>query len=174
MKVVYQARDGVTFNKRKWCLEYEDLLDKADRAISGIKFRSPDDYWVTNPIIQHEKKDIYRAWSEFLKVVKELVVWSGMYIDYRDPYSYNPDPVNKEEEILSKLDRSIKEHRNIYPTTLSGTWIGFDQIRRKFEAINFDTGEEYIGSFGTSLGGRDSYLRMVKEEQEYYAKDKDE
>jgi hypothetical protein len=174
MKVVYQARDGVTFDKRKWCLEYEDLLDKADRAISSIKFRSPNDYWVTNPIIQHEKKDIHKAWSEFLKVVKELVVWSGMYIDYHDPYSSDTDPVNKEEVILEILDKSIKENRNIYPVTLSGTWFGFDQIRRKFEAVNFDTGEEYIGSFGTSPDGRDCYLRMVKEEQEYYAESKDE
>ena len=40
MRQVWQALDGELFEEEQWCKEYEELLEKALKAIEPIKFRT--------------------------------------------------------------------------------------------------------------------------------------
>lgn len=167
MKRVYMADDGTIFEKRNWCLEYEELLRAAEKAVSKIKFREIVPGWNLDPepIKLHKKEDIWEAWSAFLEIVKELVLWSGEYKEYK---SWPDDePRDIEEKLVGWLDEYSKEHQNIFPIALTGSWNGFNRIRQKFEAINFENGEEYVGSFGTKgMEGRREFLRSIKDDRE--------
>lgn len=164
MRICYKAEDGVVFYKKKDCFEYEELLKRAQNAVKDIKFREVKEGWNNDPdpIKFHDKEEVWKAWSEFLSVVKDLVTWCGMYRDYK---SYETDePRDIESTLLEQLERYSTEHRNVYPISLTSEgWYGFDAIRRKFEAVNFENGEEYVGSFGTrGMEGRKSYLEMIE------------
>ena len=80
------------------------------------------------------------------------------------------EPENKEEWILGIIDGWKEKHHCCFPIRLHDFY-GFHAIFRKFEAINFDNGEEYIGSFGSCGDGRERYLEMVKEELKYRGED---
>lgn len=164
MKKVWQAIDGLVLDEKSWCKEYEELLAKAEAAVESIKFREITEGWNQDPepIKKHDPEIIWKAWSDFLAVVSELVVWSGSYTEYAQyPGS---DPRDIEENLLGQLEKYSKEHMNVYPVALWNDWPGFWAIRRKFEAVNFENGEEYVGSFGTKgAEGREMFLDMIKE-----------
>lgn len=167
MKKVYQAIDGLILDKKSWCEEYEALLSKAEKAVEQVNFRVIELGWNLDPkpIKQHDPEIIWKAWYNFLEVVKELIVWSGSYTEY----SQHPgaEPRDIENDLLEQLTRYQNEHLNIYPVALWNEWPGFWDIRRKFEAINFENGEEYVGSFGAKGSeGRKSFLDYINESKE--------
>lgn len=165
MKKVWQARDGAIFGEKQACAEYEELLGKAEQAISGIKFRELTEGWNLDPepIKQHDKQEIWDAWTKFCEASKELVEWAAADYEEYQPYPEQPAR-NIKDSLLEQLDRYSTEHKNLYPLSITSYgWLGFTQIRRKFEAINFENGEEYVGSFGTrGMQGRKEYLESLK------------
>ena len=171
MKICYRADDGVVFYKKKDCKEYEELYNKALKTIEGFNFRDPDDDWVLNPIIQHDKEEVWKVYNNFLDVTKELALWTNYYKHYKvNEYDEEEEAENKEEWILGIIDGWKEKHHCCFPIRLHDFY-GFHAIFRKFEAINFDNGEEYIGSFGSCGDGRERYLEMVKEELKYREED---
>ena len=165
MERVYRAIDGTIFEKRNWCLEYEELLRAAEKAVENIKFREIKPGWNLDPepIKNHEKEDIWDAWARFLEITKELVVWSGVYKEYIPHPGAEPEDI--EEKLLTQLSKYSEEHLNIFPISLSEySWPGFLEIRRRFASINFENGEEYVGSFGNrGMEGRKDYLKMIED-----------
>ena len=164
MKLVWQAEDGELFDEEEWCREYEELLERAIDAIKPIKFRVIEKGWNLDPepIKQHPLEVVHKAWSDFLEVVKDLIVWSGVYTEYQNEYSSEPRDI--EQNLLDQLDKYSKEHKAVYPVALWGSWPGFRGISQKFESINMENGEEYVGSFGQrGMEGRREFLEMIKE-----------
>lgn len=164
MRQVWQALDGELFEEEQWCKEYEGLLEKALKAIEPIKFRTIEHGWNLDPepIKQHPLEVVHKAWSDFLGVVKELILWSEMYTEYQN--DFDPSPRDIQQSLLDQLDKYSEEHRVVYPIALWNDWPGFRGISQRFEAINMENGEEYIGSFGQKgMEGRKQFLEMIEE-----------
>lgn len=85
-----------------------------------------------------------------------------MYTEYQSEYDTEPRDI--QQNLLDQLDKYSEEHRAIYPVVLWNDWPGFRGISQKFESINMENGEEYIGSFGQKgMEGRKQFLKMIEE-----------
>ncbi len=168
MKQVWQADDGKLFEDKQWCEEYESLLKRAEKAIEPVKFRVIREGWNLDPepIKKHPVEVVHKAWSDFLEVVKELVVWSEVYTKYQS--FYEDEPRDIQQTLLDQLDKYSKEHRVLFPIALKSMWPKFREIAQKFESLNMENGEEYVGSFGIhGMEGRREFLKVIENKEDH-------
>ena len=156
MRKVFMATDGTLYKKAKYCRQYERFLRRAQATISGLGMRG-DDEPITGEIKQLDLPRVLAAWREFVNIIIQLVEWSGE-LQYYIPYS-GASPMNVQERTITLLNKYRDNNENILPIAVKDKWAGISYIYRKFEAVNFDNGEEYCGSFGVNKD-REGFLRL--------------